>query len=171
MSWQLLVGLSVLLYSINGLLHRTLMKDESSDAYAQAVTFAGLSGVFFLIILLFRGGFQPWQSWNQLPLFLLAAFLSSMGMICTFKGFKSIGASEHTILLTSSRLWLILGAVLFLKESLTITKLVGTVAILFGVVLAEWNKKTFVLNKGAIFVLLAALFFATSETISLSWVQ
>lgn len=142
------------------------MKDESSDAYAQAVVFTGLGGLFSLIVLLFRGGFQSSLSWNLLPLFSLAAFVSAMGMICTFKGFKSIDASEHTILLTSSKLWLILGATLFLQESFTITKLIGTVAILFGVVLAEWKKQTFVLNKGVVYVLLAALFFATSGTIS-----
>jgi len=166
MSWQLLVGLSVLLYSINGLLHRTIMKDESSDAYAQAVTFTGLSSVFFLIVLSFRGGFQSSLSWNQLLLFLLAAFLSSGGMVFTFKGFKSIGASEHTVLLTSTQVWVILGAILFLRENLTITKLIGAVAILFGVVLAEWRKQTFILNKGVIYVLLAAFFFAASSIIS-----
>ena len=50
MSWQLLVGLSVLLYSINGLLHRTIMKDESSDAYARAFVFTGLISLLFLIL-------------------------------------------------------------------------------------------------------------------------
>jgi drug/metabolite transporter (DMT)-like permease len=142
------------------------MKDEISDAYAQAVTFTGLSSIFFLIVLSFRGGFQSSLSWNQLLLFLLAAFISSGGMVFTFKGFKSIGASEHTILLTSTQVWVILGAILFLKENLTITKLIGAAAILFGVVLAEWRKQIFVLNKGAVYVLLAAFCFAASSIIS-----
>ena len=166
MTWQLLVGLSVLLYSINGLLHRTIMKDESSDAYAQAFAFTGLISFFFLIVLLFRGGFVSSPSWSQLLLFVLTALLSSIGMVFTFMGFKSISASEHTILLTSSRLWLMIGAILLLQESLTIAKLTGTVAILFGVVFAEWRGRTFVFNKGAVYVLLAALFFASSETVS-----
>ncbi|MFC1624854.1 DMT family transporter [Patescibacteria group bacterium] len=166
MSWQLLVCLSVILYSVNGLLHRTIMKDESSDSYAQAVLFTGLTGVFSFTFLLFKGGFQSHLTFNILPLFLLAAFASAMGMICTFKGFKLVDASEHTILLTSSQLWGLLGAIFFLKETLTITKLIGIIAILFGVTFAEWKKKKLVLNKGAFYVLLAAFFFAGSGTIS-----
>jgi drug/metabolite transporter (DMT)-like permease len=142
------------------------MKDDSSDAYAQAVVFTGLGGLFFLVVLLFRGGFQASLSWNQLLLIILASILSSAGMVFTFKGFKLIGASEHTILLTSCQLWNMLGAILFLHESLTMTKLVGTIAILFGIVLAEWKKQTFKLNKGAVYVLLAAFCFAGSGIIS-----
>ena len=168
MSWQLLVGLSVILYSINGLLHRTIMKDDSSDAYAQAVVFTGLVAFFFLIILLFHGGFQLPGSWIQSLFMIFGAVFSSIGMVFTFKGIKSIGASEHTILLTSCQLWNMLGAILFLHESLTITKLVGTIAILFGIVLTEWKKQLFKLNKGAVYVLLAAFCFACSGIISFS---
>lgn len=166
MSWQLLVALSVLLYSINGLLHRTILKDENSDAYAQAIAFTGLVGLFSLIILLFRSGIQSFPSWNQLPLFLLIAFLVAIAMISVFRGLKTIGASEYAILLTSSRIWLILGAILFLKESFTFTKLLGAAAILSGVVLAEWKGENFVINRGAIFILLAAFLFAVGEILS-----
>ena len=88
MSWQLLIGLSVVLYSVNGLLHRTIMKDDSSDAYAQAFVFTGLGCLFFLIVLIFRGGFYFSLSWNQILLMILASVLSSLGMVFTFKGFK-----------------------------------------------------------------------------------
>ena len=166
MSWQILAGLGVLLYSINGLLHRTIMNDNNSDAYAQAFAFTSLISVFFFITQIFRGGFETFPSWNQVLLFLLTAILSSIGMVLTFKGFKTIGASEHTILLTSSKLWLMLGAVLLLRESLTAAKLFGTLAILSGVLITEWRGRTFVMNKGAVYVLMAACFFAFSETVS-----
>jgi len=142
------------------------MKDENSDAYAQAVAFCALSSLFFAVILLFRRNFQLLIPLNLLPLMIVAGFLTSMGMVFTFKGFKFVGASEHNILLTSSRLWLMLWAILFLHENLTLAKLVGTIFILFGVGLAEWKKQAFKFNKGALYVLLAAFFFATSETIS-----
>ena len=166
MSWQSLVGISVVLYSVNGLLHRTIMKDDDSDAYAQAIVFTGLGCFFFLVVLLFRGGFQAFLSWNQLLLMILAAILPSIGMVFIFKGFKFISASEHTILLTSCQVWNMVGAILFLHENLTIIKLAGTIAILFGVVLAEWKKQTFRLNKGAVYVLLAAFCFAGSGIIN-----
>lgn len=142
------------------------MKDESSDAYAQAIAFTGLVGLFSLIILLFRGGIQAFPSISQLPLFILIGFMVAIAMISFFEALKTIGASEHTILLTSSRIWLIIGAVYFLKESFTLTKLLGAAAILSGVVLAEWRGKTFVINKGALFALLAAFLFASAETLS-----
>lgn len=166
MSWQLLISLSVLLYSVNSLLHRTLMKNELADAHAQAVAFTGLTGIFSLVIMLFRGGFQSALSLNQLPLFLLCAFFSAMGMIAAFKGFQSMEASEHTILLTSSRIWSILGAIFFLQESLSVNKFLGAAAILFGVVLAQWKKQTLKLSLGAFYVLLAAFLFASSEILS-----
>ena len=166
MSWQLLIGLSVVLYSVNALLHRTIMRDEQSDAYAQALVFTGLGSVFFLVALLIRGGLELSASWNQLLLVMVAALLSAVGMVLVFEGFRSIGASEHTILLTSAQLWLMLGAVLILNEELTTRKLIGAAAILSGVVIAEWRKRALVLNRGAVCVLLAAFCFAASGTIS-----
>ena len=166
MSWQILIGLSIILYSVNSLLHRTVLKDKSSNAHAQAIAFTGLTGVFSTIVLLFRGGFQLFPSANQIPLFILVAFLSALGMLFTFKGFKSIDASEHTILLTSSRIWLILGAIFFLKESFSLARLLGAGTIVLGVVIAEWKKDKLKINKGALYVLLAAFFFAISETLS-----
>jgi drug/metabolite transporter (DMT)-like permease len=166
MSWQLLTGLSVVLYSVNALLHRTIMRDEQSDAYAQALVFTGLGSLFFLVALLIRGGLESPASWNQLLLVMLAALLSAVGMVLVFEGFKSIGASEHTILLTSAQLWLMLGAVLILNEELTMRKVIGAAAILAGVVIAQWGKRALVLNRGAVCVLLAAFCFAASGTVS-----
>lgn len=166
MSWQLLIGLSVVLYSVNALLHRTIMKDDQSDAYAQALVFTALGSVFFLVALLIRGGLESPASWNQLLLIVVAALLSAVGMVLVFEGFRSIGASEHTILLTSAQLWLMLGAVLILNEELTMRKVLGAAAILSGVAIAQWRKRAIVLNRGAACVLLAAFCFAASGTIS-----
>lgn len=166
MNWQSLVFLSVSLYSINGLLHRTIMKDDEADAYTQAFIFTLLSSLaFFILILLFQGSITL-PSLNQIILIFLTAVISSAGMVFIFKGFKSVEASEHTILLTSSRIWLVLGAILLLHESLTISKIAGTILILGGIVLAEWRQRTFTLNKGVLYVLIAAFFFAVGETFS-----
>lgn len=165
MSWQLLTVLSVLFYSVNGLLHRMLMKDDTSDAYAQSVAFMGLVGLFALILLLFRGGLQSAFSLNQLLLFVPMVYINAIAMIFTFKGIKLIDASEHTILLTSSKLWLIAGAILFLNENFSLQKFIGALAILLGVAVAEWRKKKFVFNHGAVYVLFAAMLFAIAEII------
>src|SRR3972149_7298075 len=166
MTWQLMVGLAVLLYSINGLLHRSIMKNDDSDAYAQAFAFTALVSLFFLVVFVFRPYSVSLPSPSQWVLSLISALFSCAGMVLVFKGFKTLTASEHTIVLTSCQVWGALGTVLFLHESLTINKLIGTVAIICGIVLAEWQRHALVMNRGGVYVLLAALAFAGSGTAS-----
>jgi len=166
MTWQLFVGFSVLLFSLNGLFHRVLMKEENSDPYAQTIAFYGLGGIFALVISLFRGGFHYQISLNQLPFFLLLIIFATAAPVLAFKALKLIEASESSILLSSQRLWLVLGAFIFLHESFSFQKLIGTIIILLGIMLAQWKKQRFVFNQGAFFVLLAAISYAIAEIIS-----
>lgn len=166
MSWQILVGLSILLFSINGLLHRVLMKDSKSDPNSQAFMFTTIVGLLGVVIVLFQGGLKSYMTLAQLPYFLLIAGFTSIGSIYAFKGFKFIEASEHTILLTSSKFWSLIGAVVFLGESLTLRKLVAGIMIVCGVMIAEWRKHRFVINMGALYVLLAAISYAAGEILS-----
>jgi len=166
MSWQLLIGLSVLLYSVNGLLHRVMMKDEASDPYTQTIAFTGLVGFFAFIIAIFRGGLQTSFSTNQFFLFLPMVILGTFGNIFAFKGVKLIEASEHTILITSSKLWFIAGTLLILREPFSLKKIIGAIIVLIGVVVAQWRKGKFVFNIGAVYVLFSALFFASSDILS-----
>lgn len=142
------------------------MKQDKSDAHAQAIAFTGLVGIFSLIILLARGRFQSYITRQELPFFVAITLFTTAATVFTFKGIKLIEASEHTILLTSSRLWLLAGAVLFLHERLTGKKLIGTVIILLGVIITQWKRRKFVVNQGAFYVLVAAMLFAISEVIS-----
>ena len=125
MAWYVYLSLSILLYSFNSLLNRTLMKEESSSPYAQATIFPALVSVYSFIILMFRGGFKSHITLETLPLFLLLTVVTALGMIFTFKGIKLVEASKHTILITSSRIWVIIGAIVFLKETITINMLIG----------------------------------------------
>ncbi len=167
MTWQILVSLSVLLYSINGLFHRILMKDNDSDPKAQAFMFTTLVGLFGLLIAFFQGGLKSYLSISQLPYFLLIASLITIGSIYAFKGFKYIEASEHTILLTSSKVWSFIGAIIFLGESFTLRKLLASILIIAGVMLVEWRpKQNFTINRGALYVLIAAIAYAAGEILS-----
>lgn len=166
MSWQLFVGFSVLLFSLNGLFHRVLMKEENSDPYAQTIAFYGLGGIFAFIVSLFRGGFHYQISLSQFPFFLLLTIFATAAPVFVFKAFKLIEASETSILLSSQRLLLVLGAFIFLHEAFSIQKLIGTIIILFGITIAQWKKQRVVFNKGVLFVLLASLSYAIAEIIS-----
>lgn len=128
--------------------------------------FTCLVGVFGLLIAMYQGGIRSQLALAQLPSFLLIAALITIGSIYAFKGFKYIEASEHSILLTSSKLWSLVGAVLLLGELMTARKLVAALLIIIGVVIAEWRKHRFKLNIGAGYVLLAALSYAGGEVLS-----
>lgn len=166
MSWQLLVGLSVLLFSFNGLFHRTLMKEENSDPIAQTIAFYGLGGIMALAITFFRGGFHYQIPLSEIPLFFLFTIFATAAPVLAFKTLKLIGASENSILSASTRLWAVFGAFIFLHEVFSVQKVIGTVIILTGIVIAQWKKEKFVFNNGTLFALLAAFAYAVTEIIS-----
>ena len=166
MSWQLFVGLSVLLYSVNALLHRVLMKEEDSDPYAQTIAFYGVVGLFALIFAVLRGGFHYQISVDLLLYFILITIFAALTSVLGFRAIQLIEASESSILISSSRLWVVLGAFIFLQEAFSMQKLIGTVVILVGITIAQWKKQKFVLNEGVIFALLAAFSFAITELVS-----
>jgi drug/metabolite transporter (DMT)-like permease len=148
MSWQLWVGISVFLFSLNGLFHRVLMKEENADAYAQTVAFYGLGGIAAFFIAIFRGGFHYDISLDQLPYFFLLAVFATIAPVCMFQAFKRVQASEISIVSSSQRLWMVLGAFIFLGESMTWQKVVGTLVIVGGILIAQREKKQFVWNEG-----------------------
>lgn len=142
------------------------MKKEKADPFAQAFVFTLLGGLWALVVQLFRGKVSFTISPEQLPFLLIIAVMVILGGVCVFAGFKHIEASEHTVLLTSSRIWAVLGAIVILGEGFTIKKLIGAGILVLGVLITTWKKQKFVFNKGAVFVLAAALFYALGETLS-----
>lgn len=166
MTWQLLVGISVLLFSANGLFHRVLMKDDKSDEYAQTIAFYGLGGIFAFIVSLFRGGFHYQISPEQIPYFLLLTIFATAAPVLAFKSLKQIEASESSILLSSIRLWVVFGAFVFLQELFSIQKVIGTIIILVGICIAQWQKQKLVFNLGVVYALLAAFFYAAAEIVA-----
>lgn len=171
MSWQVLIGISVLLFSLNGLFHRILMKDEKSDPFAQTLMFYGLGGIFSFIVAQFRGGFQPQIATSQLPLFALLTIFGTAAPILTFKAAKKLEASESSIILSSQRLWIVFGAFIFLNESFSIQKLLGTIIIILGITFAQWKKRKFVINNAFFLLVIAALCYAIADIVAFQIIQ
>lgn len=103
MSWQLLAGLSVSFFSLNGIFNRVIMRDVNSDPFAQTIVFSGLVGVFAFIIALFRGGFHYQISLDQVPFFVLIALFLPAASTLNYKSVQSLEASEASILLIGLR--------------------------------------------------------------------
>lgn len=166
MSWQLFITLSVVLFSLNNLFHRVLMKEEKSDPYIQTIMFYGLGGIFAFFVSLLRGGFHYQVTYHQIPSFLLLTIFATAAPVLGFKALKMIDASDFNILLSAQRLWVVLGAFLFLNEVFSLQKLTGMIIILIGITLAQWKRQHFITGKGIVFVLLASFFYAVSEIIA-----
>src|SRR5512147_2670206 len=166
MSWLLLTLLGILVFSPKSLLYRVLMKDEQSDPYAQSVVFFGLGGTFALLFSLLHGGFQYRIPSGQLFWFLPLTVFATVGPVLLFKAYQRIEASEVPILQTSQNLWAVLGAFLFLREPFSVSKILGTLVVILGIVITLWRGKRLQVNEGAALVILATLFYAAMDLVS-----
>lgn len=161
MTWQAFLTLSILLFSLNGLLHRTLMKDEKSDPRAQTIVFGTLVGIFALIIALFRGFHFP-QFPLLAPNFLLMIVILTLAPILTFRAYQLSEAAEVGIVMSSQRLWTVMAAFVFLGETATPFKIIGTILILTGVSVVSWKNHRIKITNGILFALLAAFLYGIS---------
>lgn len=163
MPWQLYLLISILLISCNGLFHRSLMKDDKSHPIAQTIVFLGLGGCIAIIIALLQRklqlSFPPSLGWN----FLLLILLSTPAYLLTYRAYQLLGASEIVLLLSTGRLWNVMGAALFLHEAITTIQVLGALIILAGLAITLYDKRKFTVNKGVLFVLLAAFLYGMSD--------
>lgn len=162
MSWQLLLLISIIFLSFNGLFHKSLLKSDN-DPRAQVIVFWGLGGVISIFIALLRGklqlGFPPSLFIN----FFIIAVFSMVAGVLKYRGYQLITASEVVIFGTTSKFWNVIGASVFLHESITIQKIFGTIIILLGIAATMYVDKKFKVNKGIFFVLLAAFLMGLSD--------
>ena len=163
MVWQIYLIISILFISLNSLFHRSLMKNDKSNPQAQTIVFLGLGGIIAFIITLFSGHLQltipPSLTFN----FILLVLLSIPAYLLTYRAYQLIGASEVVLFLATGSLWTVFGAFLFLHEAVTFQKILGAIIVLTGLIIVLYDKSRFTLNRGAIFALLAALFFGLSN--------
>jgi drug/metabolite transporter (DMT)-like permease len=161
MTWYFFLAASILLSSVNGLLHRLVMKKDQSDPRAQTVIFGILVGALSFSIALFRGLHFP-QFPLLIPNFFLMILVLTLAPLFTFRAYQLNQASEVGILLLSQRLWVVIGAVFFLGESATLAKTLGTLLILGGVGLVLWRSHQIKITKGTLSALMAAFFYGVS---------
>jgi bacterial/archaeal transporter family protein len=155
MSWFHLILICVLFTSIANLLRRVLMKNDKSDPISYSVIFHFLITFFNFFFVLFVGFEFPKISFD-LIFFLAAAITWGACSIFVFKALQLIEASEVTIVSSTRVIITIAGAMLFLGESFTLQKLIGTGIILVSVILVADLKKGFKFNKGLMYTLIMA---------------
>lgn len=161
MNWWTFLIISILFSAIIGLFHRVLMKEKDSDPIAQTIVFLGLGGIFSSAIAVIRGFNIPPLP-LLLPNFILMIILLTIAPLLTFRAFQLMSAADVGILLSSQRLWTVLGSFLFLGEVLTMSKIFGTLLILSGIAVISWKKHKIKIDKGGLFAILAAFLYGLS---------
>jgi drug/metabolite transporter (DMT)-like permease len=89
---------------------------------------------------------------------LLDGVLWGFAMLFLFKAYEYIEASEATIITTLQSVFAIISALFFLGETFTLTRVIGTLLIIFSVVYVSFSSKKFTFNKGVLFALGFSLF-------------
>jgi drug/metabolite transporter (DMT)-like permease len=115
-----------------------------------------ISSIVLLFIAFLSGIRLPEKrDWFQ---FIQLGFVLFINMISLNYGMQTITAGEATLLLSTSQLFQVLLAWLFLKESISLRFLIGLFFCFTGMILiALKNTKGFSLNVGVIFVTFAAI--------------
>lgn len=158
MSWQLLISISVLTFSFSTILQRTLLKNDKSDPIAYSIVFQIIVGLIIFIYAVGMGFRFPDFSHLYINLLLLV-ILYGAANVYIFKALKHSEASEFTVLFATRTLWTIVGAIIFLREGIIFNQIIGTLLILFSVVLISWKNHRVKIHKGIFYSLLGAFFF------------
>lgn len=162
-SWQILITISVITFSLSTLLQRVLMKNNKTDSVAYSLFFQICTGMVILIYAFIHGFRMPNLLLYPINTLIMISFYAAAN-IFVFKSLSLIEASEFTILFVSRAFWTILAAVLFLGEKFLPVQILGTLLVILGVIFVSYRKKSFTLNKGSIYALLGAVFLGLAFT-------
>ncbi len=164
MTWQVLILISVFLYSISILLQRILLKEDKSDPKTYSIFFQLFTGLF---VGVFGFMFSDMSFPNIRPLIfnlVLMTLLYGFGNVFIFQALKSIEASRFTVIFASRALFTILASFLFLQEKLSSRQTLGAFFILLGVVLVNIKSAKLKFSKKEVTALLAAMLFGFTNT-------
>ena len=159
MTWQILVILSLISYSISVLLQRVLVKEKGSDPIAYASFFQLLAG---LIIGAFGYLFTSMRYPDLRPIILnliLMVVLYGFGNLFVFKALKNTEASKFSVIFSSRAIFAVIGFSLLLGETLTISQWVGTLLILCAAVIVSLDLKRVKFSIKETYAFLPAVFF------------
>lgn len=164
MSWQILIALSVLLYSFSVLLQKVLLKDDKSDPISFSIFFqVGVSIIIAVLVFMVKGRIVIPNLSEIWVYVLLMAVLYGLANVFVFKSLKLTDASQFGVLFQSKNLFAIIGTSVIFNEMLTTKQWVGALLLIAGVVIVSLNKTKIKLNSGALLALLAGLLFGAAN--------
>lgn len=166
MSWQILILISVVSFSVATILQRVLMRKQESDPIAYAIVFQLM--VAFMIWLygfVFHDMSLPNGIIRLLPFLVVMCSLYTFSNIFNFTALKELDASKFVVIFSSSGIFTVIASTIFLGESLNFRQLIGALFIFIGTYfVATKNKEKFQLSKYEIIALLGAVAFGVANT-------
>lgn len=164
MSWQLLIVLSIFLYSSSILLQRFLLKEKESNPILYSIIYQFFTGLILVCFgFLFSNMTFPYIS-KILPNILLMIVLYGFGTIFSFKSLKNIEASKYIVIFSTRAFFTLIFSSVLLNETLTSKQFFGFFLIFLGVVLVSFNKSKFTFGKAEMLAFLTAGLFGIATT-------
>ena len=165
MSWQLLVGISVVLYSVSVLLQRLLLKDEKSEPISFSIFFqVGVELTIAVLVLLIHGSI-PLPDFSEISWsVLIMTVLYALANISIFKSLKATEASRFTVIFSSRTIFAVIATSVVFSETLTINQWFGALLIIIGVIIVSIKETKSKINKGDLLAMIAAVLFGLANT-------
>lgn len=164
MNWFILTIISATTSSLTKILQKLFLDKKGANPMTFSFVFQLIIAfIFLLYCLITKTLYIPKLSHIVTNLILMAMFYG-LGNICIFYAFKLTEASESAIIFSSSSLWAVLSAVIFLKESLDMIKIMGIILVLSGLIAVNYAKTSWKVNRGHFFAIIAALCFGLGFT-------
>lgn len=164
MSWQILVGISVLFFALTSILQRVILQDKKINPIVLSILFQFLTG----FIVLIYGGLKQQIVFPFLqPLLfnlVLMALLYGFANIFIFKALQLIEVSKFTIIFTNRIFFTVLASSILLKEGLYINQFLGLFLIIAGIIIVNLRSTKIKFQKGDLFAILAAILFGFALT-------
>jgi drug/metabolite transporter (DMT)-like permease len=164
MSWQLLIAISVLLFSVSTLLQKVFFKNSKLDSITYTFYFQLITAIFVGIFAYLAGSRTTPNFIAQLPNWILVTVLYGTGSILTFKSLELTEASKFTLVFATRAIFTVISSLIFLQESLSLVQFFGAVFVFLGVIFVSYSKRKFNFGKGELYALASALCFGLALT-------
>lgn len=139
LSWFHLVLFYIVTNAASKLLQKYSLQDEEVDPTAYSAYFLLAVGLLTIPLLPFEQINYPTEPRIWLVV-LLSSIFYTVCMILFFKALKTIEVSQVEAIATTRTIWLMLLGVIFFKEQLYLSQVVGIILIFFGLVVIYWQR-------------------------------
>jgi drug/metabolite transporter (DMT)-like permease len=161
MSWQLFTAISVIGLSVSVILQRILMHKDKADPIAYGALFQGLVAAILLVFAVVHGFVLDGLRDLWLPA-LISMCLFGAGHIVYARTLQRVEASVFGVYFATHAVWVMIAGIIFLRESLTLLQILGSLFIFASVALVVNNYRHFSIDKGTLLGLFTGLLFGVA---------